>query len=100
MWSARGCRRSVGCRRSSCRPASPCPVRSRVATAVLIVNYRSYDALNRCLISLAPHLAADDEVVVVDYESDAGQLARAVDGRVGVVTLPRTDNRGFAAGVN
>jgi N-acetylglucosaminyl-diphospho-decaprenol L-rhamnosyltransferase len=71
-----------------------------VATAVLIVNYRTYEALNRCLVSLAPHLTADDEVVVVDYESDAAQLARAVAGRVGVVTVARTDNRGFAAGVN
>jgi GT2 family glycosyltransferase len=74
-----------------------------VATAVLIVNYRTYDALNRCLVSLAPYLAVDDEVVVVDYESDERQLARAVGGSVPsvpVVTVPRRDNRGFAAGVN
>jgi GT2 family glycosyltransferase len=74
-----------------------------VATAVLIVNYRTYDALNRCLASLAPYLAVDDEVVVVDYESDERQLARAVGGSVPgvpVVTVPRRDNRGFAAGVN
>jgi GT2 family glycosyltransferase len=73
---------------------------SSVATAVLIVNYRTYDALKRCLTSLGPYLVADDEVVVVDYESDSCQLARAVDGSVPVVTLPRTDNLGFAAGVN
>jgi GT2 family glycosyltransferase len=73
---------------------------SPVATAVLIVNYRTYDALNRCLTSLAPHLAAGDEVIVVDYESDPRRLARAVEGSVSVVTLPRADNRGFAAGVN
>jgi hypothetical protein len=71
-----------------------------VATAVLIVNYRTYDDLNRCLASLAPHLAAGDEVIVVDYESDPRQLARVVEGRAPVVTLPRADNRGFAAGVN
>jgi len=71
-----------------------------VATAVLIVNYRTYDALNRCLASLAPYLVADDEVVVVDYESDERQLARALDGSVPVVTVRRPDNRGFAAGVN
>jgi GT2 family glycosyltransferase len=75
-----------------------------VATAVLIVNYRAYEALNRCLISLAPHVTADDEVIVVDYESDADQLSRAVGGPLDritpVVTLPRTDNRGFAAGIN
>ncbi len=73
---------------------------SSVATAVLIVNYRTYDALNRCLASLAPHLAAGDEVIVVDYESDPRQLARALEGSVPVVKLPRADNRGFAAGIN
>lgn len=71
-----------------------------MATAVLIVNYRTYDDLGRCLAALAPHLTAGDEVIVVDYESDPRRLARAVDGSVAVVTLPRADNRGFAAGVN
>jgi GT2 family glycosyltransferase len=71
-----------------------------VATAVLIVNYRTYEALTRCLLSLAPHLAQDDEVIVVDYESDERRLALAVAGRVPVVTLARTDNLGFAAGIN
>ena len=73
---------------------------SPVATAVLIVNYRTYDALNRCLLSLAPHLTPDDEVIVVDYESDGRELARAVDGSMSVVKLPRPDNRGFASGIN
>ena len=71
-----------------------------MATAVLIVNYGTYDALNRCLVSLAPYLAVDDEVVVVDYESVELELTRAVACRVPVVTVPRRDNRGFAAGVN
>jgi GT2 family glycosyltransferase len=71
-----------------------------VSTAVLIVNYRTYDALKRCLLSLAPHLTPGDEVVVVDYDSDERQLMRAVNGTMPVVTLPRRDNRGFAAGVN
>ena len=75
-----------------------------MATAILIVNYRAYEALSRCLVSLAPHVTADDEVIVVDYESDAHQLSRAVgkplDTIPPVVTVPRTDNRGFAAGIN
>jgi GT2 family glycosyltransferase len=71
-----------------------------VSTAVLIVNYRTYDALTRCLVSLAPHLTLDDEVVVVDYESDEVELARAVKGSTSVMSLPRADNRGFAAGIN
>jgi len=70
-----------------------------MSTAVLIVNYRAYDDLARCLTSLLPRLDAADEVVVVDYESDAQKLAAAVAGHR-VKTLPRPDNLGFAAGVN
>jgi len=70
-----------------------------MATAVLIVNYRAYDDLSRCLASLVPHLEPADEVVVVDYESEPAALERAV-GPQPVLTLPRPDNLGFAAGVN
>ena len=69
-------------------------------TAVLIVNYRAYDALRRCLVSVSPHLSADDEIVVVDYESDSGALAAAIAGIRAVSIVARHDNRGFAAGVN
>lgn len=68
-------------------------------TAVLIVNYKAYDDLARCLESLETCLQPGDEVVVVDYESDARSLAAAIAGRT-VTALPRTDNLGFAAGVN
>jgi GT2 family glycosyltransferase len=71
-----------------------------MATAVLIVNYHAYDALHRCLTSLGPHLGVNDEVIVVDYESDEQALAHAINGSVPVATLPRSDNLGFAAGVN
>lgn len=70
-----------------------------MSTAVLIVNYKAYDDLARCLASLFPHLQPDDEVVVVDYESDAAALATAVDG-YRLQTVPRADNLGFAVGVN
>jgi len=70
-----------------------------MSTAVLIVNYKAYDDLARCLASLFPHLQPDDEVVVVDYESDAAALTAAVAGHR-LQTLPRADNLGFAAGVN
>ena len=69
-------------------------------TAVLIVNYRAYDDLTRCLASLAPHLSPDDEVAVVDYESNRQALADALRDHPRVITVPRPDNRGFAAGVN
>ena len=39
-------------------------------TAVLIVNYRTYGDLARCLASVTPHLRSSDEIVVVDYECD------------------------------
>lgn len=70
-----------------------------MSTAVLIVNYRAYGDLSRCLTSLAPYLQPDDEVIVVDYESDPLALETAIGGRR-VLTLPRSDNLGFAAGVN
>jgi GT2 family glycosyltransferase len=71
-------------------------------TAVLIVNYRTYGDLARCLASLAPHLRPSDEVVVVDYESDLIALDAAIRSAAGarVVTEPRVENLGFAAGVN
>jgi hypothetical protein len=71
-----------------------------VAVAALIVNYRAYPALGRCLASLMPHLSADDEVAVVDWESDAARLQELarVYPRVAWVATPA--NRGFAAGVN
>jgi GT2 family glycosyltransferase len=71
-----------------------------VAVAVLIVNYRSYDALARCLASLQPWLGPDDEVAVVDWVSSADAL-RPLQLRFDRVHwLPRHDNCGFAAGVN
>ena len=70
-----------------------------MSTAVLIVNYRAYDDLARCLASLCPTLDTRDEVLVVDYESNSVALSAAV-GAWPVQTVPRADNRGFAAGVN
>jgi GT2 family glycosyltransferase len=71
-----------------------------MATAVLIVNYRNYADLDRCLDSLTRSVAGDDEVIVVDCESDASQLAHVAARYPRVVTIPHADNLGFAAGVN
>jgi GT2 family glycosyltransferase len=71
-----------------------------VPVAVLIVNYRTYDALDRCLASLMPHLASDDEVVVVDWVSDAGRRGVLASGYPAVRWIVRTDNLGFSAGIN
>lgn len=75
-----------------------------MSTAVLLVNYRTYADLARCLESLRPYVRTDgemaDEIAVVDYESDAGALHEAVARHPGMTLLPRADNLGFAAGVN
>ena len=69
-------------------------------TAVLIVNYKSYEELRDCLTSLVPYLSHDDEIVVVDYESDARAFDTAIDVSRSTTTVRRSDNLGFAAGVN
>ena len=71
-----------------------------MATAVLIVNFRGYDDLDRCLGSLAPFLRPDDEVIVVDHESDLSRLADVAARHPRVMPVPRDGNPGFAAGVN
>lgn len=71
-----------------------------MAVAVLIVNYRAYPALARCLASLMPWLGPDDEVAVVDWVSDAVALDPIRLRFSSVRWVPRHDNRGFAAGVN
>lgn len=71
-----------------------------MSVAVLIVNYRAYDDLERCLASLAPFVTAADEVVVVDQASDRAALRRAACALPSAQLIARDDNRGFAAGVN
>ena len=71
-----------------------------VSVAVLIVNYHTYDALDRCLTSLRPFVHDSDEVVVVDWESDAAPRGQLEAAHPGVRWIPREDNRGFSAGVN
>ena len=74
--------------------------RLRPSTAVLIVNYKAYVELRACLTSLMPQLGMDDEVVVVDNESDAQALRAAVGGYPFVSAIRCVDNLGFAAGAN
>ena len=67
---------------------------------MLIVNYRAYDALDRCLASLRRFSSDDDEVVVVDWESDAKLRAPLEASYPWVRFLPSTANHGFSVGVN
>jgi GT2 family glycosyltransferase len=71
-----------------------------VSTAILIVHYRTYADLDRCLESLRPHLRAGDEIVVVDYESDPDALRAVTGSHPSVIAVPQPTNSGFAAGVN
>jgi GT2 family glycosyltransferase len=71
-----------------------------MSVAILIVNFRAYDALERCLISVERILADGDEVVVVDHDSDEAALSRVATRCPRAAMLPRPDNPGFAAGVN
>jgi len=71
-----------------------------MSVAILIVSFRAYDALDRCLASVAPFLAPEDEVVVVDHESDEPRLRESLSRCPRAVGIPRPDNPGFATGVN
>ena len=71
-----------------------------MSCAVLIVGYRAYDSLERCLGALDAHLSPDDEVVIVDHASDETELRRVIAHCPRAVAIPRPDNPGFAAGVN
>jgi len=71
-----------------------------VSVAVLIVNYRTYDSLERCLTSLRPFVADDDEVIVVDWVSDDVARGALAAQHPFVRWLPSLDNYGFSAGIN
>ncbi len=73
---------------------------STMSTSVLIVNYRAYADLDRCLTSIRPYLRAGDEIIVVDNESDAARLAAVARAHPLVATIPSAINLGFAAGIN
>jgi GT2 family glycosyltransferase len=77
-----------------------CAHNTGVRVAVLIVNYRAYDALERCLASLRQFTGDDDEVVVVDWESDAQVREPLAASYPWVRFLPSAANLGFSAGVN
>ncbi len=68
--------------------------------AVLIVNFKAYEHLRRCLRSLVPLLCACDEVVVVDQESTDASLKGLAPEFPAVRVCASTANIGFAAGVN
>ncbi len=67
---------------------------------VVIVNYRSYDELARCLESLTSSASPVGRVVVVDHESNLSAAARISARFPDVEIVERSTNEGFATGVN
>jgi GT2 family glycosyltransferase len=71
----------------------------RLRTTILIVGYRAYAELERCLASVAVH-EPHVPVVVLDNAADESR-GRVVTARYPRVTyVPNATNDGFAAGVN
>ena len=71
-----------------------------MSVAVLFVNFRVYDDLDRSLTALYPFLSSDDEIVVVDNESQRDRLAWLTARHPRALALPRRENIGFAAAIN
>ena len=66
----------------------------------MIVNYRSYEELSRCLASLEPLRRGFATVSVVDQESDGASAAAVARAFPWAVILERRTNDGFAKGIN
>jgi len=71
-----------------------------VTVSVLIVNYRAYAELDRCLASLGHWQGPDVEVIVVDHASDPVQARTISISHPWARVLTTAANPGFAAGVN
>ena len=67
---------------------------------VVIVNYRSYEELSRCLTCLEPARHAVARVTVIDHESDAPAGSRIRTQYPWVDFVGCDTNEGFATGVN
>jgi GT2 family glycosyltransferase len=70
------------------------------AVDVVIVNYRSYDELGRCLASLEQGRSHFGQVTVIDHESDLDEASRISQRFPWARVVECPTNEGFAAGVN
>ena len=70
------------------------------AVDVVIVNYRSYDELRRCLASLEPSRGAIGQITVIDHESNLEEAGRISASFGWTQIVERSTNEGFATGVN
>jgi GT2 family glycosyltransferase len=67
---------------------------------LVIVNYRSYEELTRCLASIEHDRGTFARVIVVDHESDLMAAASVSATFPWVELVERATNEGFATGVN
>jgi GT2 family glycosyltransferase len=67
---------------------------------LVIVNYRSYDELSRCLASLESGRDTLGRVAVIDHESDLAAASRISARFRWAQIVERSTNEGFATGVN
>jgi len=70
-----------------------------MSATIVIVGYRAYDELERCLASLARH-EPSTPVVLVDHSADEPRGRQLAAAFPAVRYEPRRGNPGFAAGVN
>jgi N-acetylglucosaminyl-diphospho-decaprenol L-rhamnosyltransferase len=67
--------------------------------SVLIVGFHTYDEIGRCVTSIERY-EPDVEIIVVDHDADPEHGRRLAAAHPGLKYIPRSDNRGFAAGIN
>ncbi len=67
--------------------------------SVLIVGFHTYDEIGRCLASIEAH-EPDVEVIVVDHDADRARGRELAAAHPRIKYDPRSENRGFAAGIN
>ena len=67
--------------------------------SVLIVGFHTYDEIGRCLASIEAH-EPDVEVIVVDHDADPVRGRELSRAHPRLTYDPRSENLGFAAGIN
>jgi GT2 family glycosyltransferase len=70
------------------------------AADVIIINYRSYDELDRCLASIQRDRSRVNRVVIVDHDCDTASATRIATRYPWAELVERSTNEGFATGVN
>ena len=68
--------------------------------SAIIVNFRSSDLIDDCVVSLLEGSLIPDEIIVVDNEGRDGGLAPALAGRSDVRIIVNAGNPGYAAACN